>query len=178
MNSKIVIAGFGGQGIILAGKLLAYSAMLEGKEVTNFPSYGAEVRGGTCNCAVIVSDNMIASPIIDTPDILIVLNQPSKIKFESKLKENGIIILNSSIINEKTVKSNIKAYSVDATNLAATLGNTKIANMVMLGAFAKITNLIKLETIINALSEVISARNKSLIDLNKKALEEGYNLVK
>ena len=177
MITKIIIAGFGGQGIILSGKLLAYSAMLEGKEVSHFPAYGAEMRGGTCNCSVIISDKPIASPVVNYPDIALALNQPSKLKFEPKCIKNGKIIINSSLIEDKANRNDIEAYYVDATNIAEKLGSTKAANMVMLGAFLKITDLVKLDTMINALSDVISARNRTLLEINSNAIKEGYDIM-
>ena len=177
MTTKLIIAGFGGQGIILTGKLLAYSAMLENKEVTHMPSYGAEMRGGTAHCSVIISDEPIASPVVSDPDITLVFNQPSKTKFEPRLKDKGKILINNSLINEKAKRNNIDAYYIDATNLADQIGNVRCANMIMLGALAKLTNIVKLDTIINSLSEVISARNQSLIEINKKALKKGFELI-
>ena len=176
MTTKIIIAGFGGQGIILTGKLLAYSAMIENKEVTHIPSYGAEMRGGTAHCSVIISDEHIASPVVSNPDITLVFNQPSKSKFESRIKEKGKILINNSLIEEKSKRDDIDAYYIDATNLADQIGNVRSTNMVMLGALSKITGIVKLETIINSLPEVISARNQSLIDINEKALKKGFEL--
>jgi 2-oxoglutarate ferredoxin oxidoreductase subunit gamma len=176
VTTRIIIAGFGGQGIILTGKLLAYSAMIENKEVTHMPSYGAEMRGGTAHCSVIISDQPIASPVVSNPDISLVFNQPSKTKFESKIKNNGKILINDSLVKEKTKRDDIDAYYIDATNLADQIGNVRSANMVMLGALAKITNIVKLETIIDSLSKVISARNRSLIEINTKALKKGFDL--
>jgi 2-oxoglutarate ferredoxin oxidoreductase subunit gamma len=177
MTTKIIIAGFGGQGIILSGKILAYSAMMEGKEVTNFASYGAEMRGGTCNCFVVISDRAIASPVIDKPDITLVLNQPSKEKFETICKENSIILLNNSLINNKVLRADLRPYYIDATNIADKLGSVKSTNMVMLGGLIKATGIIKRDTIINILPEVISSRNKSLLEINAAALKEGYNSI-
>lgn len=176
MTTKIIIAGFGGQGIILAGKLLAYSAMIENKEVTHIPAYGAEMRGGTCNCSVIISDQPIASPVVSKPDITLIMNQPSKTKFEQKCNNNSKMFLNNSLIEEKVKRDDIKAYYVDATNLAEKSGSVKSANMIMLGALAKVTNIVKLNTLIDSLPEVISSRNKSLIDINVNALKKGYEL--
>jgi len=174
MVNKIIIAGFGGQGIILAGSLLAYTAMIEGNEVSHIPSYGAEMRGGTCNCSVVISDRLIDSPIIAKPDITLVFNQPSKDKFESRCKENGIIILNSSLIDEKVKRNDLNAYYINATNLACKIGNIKAANMVMLGALIKITNIVDIDKMIKSLKEVISKRNIALLEINEKALMSGY----
>lgn len=178
MIKKIIIAGFGGQGIILAGKLLAYAAMIEGLEVSLFPSYGAEMRGGTCNCSVIISDKKISSPIISVPDITLVLNKPSKNKFEPKIKENGVMILNSSIIEDKVSRKDVSEHYIDATNIAEKTGSIRSANMVMLGALAKATKVVQLNTLIKSLPEVVSARNKSLIDINANALKKGYDFIK
>lgn len=176
MINKIIMAGFGGQGIILSGLLLAQGAMMEGKEVTHYPAYGAEMRGGTCNCSVVISDKEIASPIVIKPDILLIFNQPSKIKFEPICASGGNILINKSLINEKSKRTDIKPFYIDATNSADKLGNAKIANMIMLGALSKITGIVKLDSLINAMPAILSARNKKLIDLNVQALKEGYDL--
>lgn len=175
MSEKIIIAGFGGQGIILSGLILAHCAMIEGKKVSHFPSYGVEMRGGTCNCSVIISDEMIPSPIVADPNILLVLNQPSKDKFEPRCRKNSIMFLNKSLITDKVSREDITGYYIDATNIANRLGNVKATNMVMLGALIKQTNIVKIDTMINELPNLITARNKSLIELNNKALFEGYN---
>lgn len=175
MIEKIMIAGFGGQGIILAGKLLAHAAMTAGKNVTHFASYGAEMRGGTCNCSVVISDKQIASPVISNADTTLVMNQPSKKKFEPLCVENGNILINSSLIDEKVNRKDLKGYYIDATHIAEELGSVRSANMVILGAYLKISNIVPIETLINSLNSVISARNKSLIEINKKAIETGYN---
>lgn len=176
MTRKIIIAGFGGQGIILSGKLLAYCAMIENKEVTHIPSYGPEMRGGTCNCSVIISDEPIASPIIINSDITLIMNQQSKNKFEEKCKKDSIIFINSSLIEEKVKRKDLKAYYVDATNLAEKSGSVKSANMIMLGALAKATDIVKLNTLIDSLPKIISSRNKALIDINANALKKGHEL--
>jgi 2-oxoglutarate ferredoxin oxidoreductase subunit gamma len=177
MTNKIILAGFGGQGVIFAGKLLSYAAMKDGLDVSAFPSYGAEMRGGTCNTSVIISDAGIPSPIVAHPDTALILNTPSKIKFEDKVKKDGVMLMNSSLINEKPKRSDIKNYSIDASGIADRLGNIRSANMVMIGALAKVTGLVKLETLIASLAETISARNKALIEINTKALKAGYESV-
>ena len=177
MTNKIIIAGFGGQGIILSGLLLAYSAMMEGKEVTHFPSYGAEMRGGTCNCSVVISDEKIASPLVSSPDICLIFNQPSKKKFENRCQKNGLLLLNSSLIDEECKRDDINSVYIDATNTASEMGNLKVANMIMLGAFIKKTNIISKETLIAALPKAISARNQSLIEINIQAIDKGYESI-
>jgi len=176
MINKIIMAGFGGQGIILSGLLLAQAALLEGNEVTHYPAYGAEMRGGTCNCSVVISDKEIASPIVNKPDILLVFNQPSKIKFEPMCSSGAKILINKSLINEEAKRNDINPFYIDATNTADKLGNTKIANMIMLGSLSKITGIVKLQSLIDAMPAILSARNKKLIDLNVLALKEGYGL--
>jgi len=177
MSNKIILSGFGGQGIIVAGKLLAYAAMKEGKEVTHFPSYGAEMRGGTCNCAVIISDKPIPSPIFSNPDIAIVLNKPSKIKYESKINKNGKIIINSSLVEEKACRTDVECFYVEASKIAEETGSVKAANMSVLGAFAKSTSLVKLESLIGSLKDVFPNITDKLLEINTKALTKGFELV-
>jgi 2-oxoglutarate ferredoxin oxidoreductase subunit gamma len=177
MLNKIFMAGFGGQGVIVGAKLLAYAAMKEGKEVTHFPSYGAEMRGGTCNCAVVISDKPIASPVFSNPDIAIVLNKPSKIKYETEVVKNGNIIINSSLVDEKTCRNDVKCSYVPASEIAEKLGSVKITNMVVLGSVAKMTSIVKLESLIESLKEVFPNINEKLLDLNTKALKQGYDAV-
>ncbi|OHD07184.1 MAG: 2-oxoacid:ferredoxin oxidoreductase subunit gamma [Spirochaetes bacterium GWC1_27_15] len=176
MLSKIILAGFGGQGIIVAGKLLASAAMKLGKNVTHFPSYGAEMRGGTCNCSVVISDKQISSPIINEPDVAIVLNKPSKDKYEPKCKTNGMLILNKSLIKDETKRTDLKVGYIDASEIAERIGNSKVANMVILGAFAKITSLVNINSLIDSLKDVFPTMPDKLLDLNIKALQEGFNL--
>ena len=175
MINKIIIAGFGGQGIIIAGKILATAAMNENKEVTFFPSYGAEMRGGTCNCSVIISDKKIASPIISNPDTLLLFNKPSMDKFEKFCKKDSIVIYNSSLIQEKSKKDDIKTFYIDASNIADKNGNIKAANMVMLGAFAKITNLVKIDSLIDSIKENFKTLKEDIVKININSLKLGYN---
>ena len=177
MQSKIMIAGFGGQGVIAAGKLLAYAAMKEHKDVTHFPSYGAEMRGGTCNCSVIVSDNKIANPIIDHPDIAIILNKPSKDKFEKTIKKDGLIIINKTLSDTPLERDDITGKFVEASKIAEDIGNIRATNMVILGAFSKTTGIIQLDSLINSLKEVFPNFNDKLLDLNIKALKAGFEAV-
>lgn len=174
MHNRIMLAGFGGQGIILAGKILAHAAMIEGKEVSHFPSYGAEMRGGTCNCAVIVSEKLISSPMVIHPDILLAMNGPSYTKFLSKCGGGALVIVNSSLVSDTGKRTDVREASVDATRIAEELGNVRAANMVMLGAFVKHSGLLSLESMIEAMKQNVSSRNSALIDLNRRALESGY----
>ncbi len=177
MITKIIIAGFGGQGVIAAGKTLAYAAMKENKEVTYFPSYGAEMRGGTCNCSVIISDDKIANPIIDSPDIAIILNKPSKDKFEKSVKKGGIILINKTLVDEVLHRDDIEGKFVEATKIAEDTGSLKATNMVVLGAFSKISRIIKLDSLISSLKDVFPNFNDKLMDLNVKALKNGFDSI-
>ncbi len=176
MYKDVIIAGFGGQGVLLIGNLLALAAMEEGYEVTFMPVYGVEMRGGTANCTVIIADEEIASPIIQYPESLIIMNQPSLEKFQPKLKDNGIQVINSSMVDEKLVEKNrVKSYLVPANDIADKIGNMRCANMVALGAWMRITEIIPLERIINTLEEHMP--KKDLIEINKKAIFEGVNYI-
>lgn len=173
MKEEIILAGFGGQGIMLMGKLISYAGMKEGKEVSWMPSYGPEMRGGTANCTVIVSDKLIPSPMTTQPDSIIVMNLPSFDKFLPQVKSGGTVFLNSTLIEEDVKRDDIKVIKIPANEIANQLGNSKIANMVMLGSYLEVKDVIKLKTVKNSLESVLSARNQDLIDLNIKALEKG-----
>ncbi len=173
MNEEIIMAGFGGQGIMLMGKLLTYAGMKEDKEVSWMPSYGPEMRGGTANCTVIISDKRIPSPMSSKPDSIIVMNLPSLDKFLPKVKSGGTVFMNSSLIAEEVTRDDVKVIKVPANEMANEIGNSKIANMVMLGSFVEEKNIVKPETVKESLEKVLSARNQKLIDLNVKALEKG-----
>ncbi len=177
MHEGIIFAGFGGQVVILAGKLVCIAAMREGKQVSHIPSYGAEMRGGTANCSVIVSDEEIASPIIHRPSICIVLNKPSLFKFEEHLKEGGLLIYNSSLIDLEPSRKDIKAVPVQANDLAHEAGSSRTANMVALGLLLKLQpEIASLESAIAALDEAVSVRHRSLNAVNIKALKLGFTL--
>ncbi|SDN47025.1 2-oxoglutarate ferredoxin oxidoreductase subunit gamma [Desulfonauticus submarinus] len=170
----VIIAGFGGQGVMLIGNLLAYAAMEENLNVTYIPVYGPEMRGGTANCTVVISEEDIGSPIIFNPISLIVMNRPSLDKFQPRLQDNGILILNSSLIEtELADKDRLKAYPVPANEIADKLGNIKMANMVALGAYIQATQILPLSAVQNALESVISSHYAHLIPHNAKALEAG-----
>ncbi len=177
MIKSVIIAGFGGQGIMLMGKIIAEAAMFEGLNVTWLPSYGPEMRGGTANCTVIIGDEPIGSPVVDSPDVVVAMNIPSMIKFEEVLKKDGIMLINSSVIDREPTRKDIKVYKIDANKIADMVGNAKVLNMVTLGAFAKITGFIKIEAIGKALEETFASKNKKLVDLNLQAVENGMKLV-
>ncbi|MFW6129411.1 MAG: 2-oxoacid:acceptor oxidoreductase family protein [Candidatus Aminicenantaceae bacterium] len=177
MLQEMVFAGFGGQGVLSMGTLLAYAAMKEGKEVSWMPSYGPEMRGGTANCMVNISDKLISSPIVTEYDIAVVFNQPSLDKFEPKVKKGGILIWESSTIKNPPTRTDITIYPIPAIDMATNeLKNVKVMNMLVLGALVKINQIVKKESIIIALKETLPERHHHLIPLNEKAIEMGMNL--
>ena len=170
MKTEIIIAGFGGQGVLSMGKILAYSGMLEGKEVTWMPAYGPEQRGGTANVTVIVSDERISSPILSKYDVAIVLNQPSLDKFMPKLKPGGMLIYDGVGI--------ITVYRIDAMDKAAEMKNAKVFNMIILGALLKACPIVSTEGLQKALFKTLPERHHHLIPLNMQAVEEGRKMIK
>ena len=178
MLEEIIIAGFGGQGVLSMGQTLAYSAMVEGKDVSWMPSYGPEMRGGTANCITIVADSPISSPIINNFDTAIVLNQPSMEKFESRVKPGGIIVYESTNIIHSSERKDIEIYAIPAVDEANKLNNVKVANMIMLGAYLAKKPIIKFDSIIEALKKVLPERYHNLLPLNRQALEAGQELMK
>ena len=174
--SKFLLAGFGGQGILFSGKLLAKLGMSAGKEVSWLPSYGPEMRGGTANCSVIIDDEMIGSPLVTTPDILVAFNLPSLEKFENKVVKNGLIFIDSSLINKKSSRDDVKAYYVPATELASENNLSGLANVIMIGKLIKETKLFDYEYVENMLTSSVPKSKPHLAELNKKALSIGYSL--
>jgi len=172
-HTKIIIAGFGGQGVVLAGNILARASVMEDKHVTGMVSYGAEMRGGTANSTVIISDKKIASPFVVTPDVAIILNQPSMDKFEPSIIKNGLAVINTSLVSQPGTRDDIDRVSIEASDIANSLGNTRTANIVMLGAFIKKTNLLKPESIIKAIEELFLTKSPVLVEVNIKAFNAG-----
>ncbi|MFC1904177.1 2-oxoacid:acceptor oxidoreductase family protein [Chloroflexota bacterium] len=175
MLVKTIIAGFGGQGILSMGLNLAQAAMLEGKYVTYLPSYGAEVRGGTANCTVAISDEEIASPVASSPDFVIAMNLPSLVRFQNHVQSGGLLLINSSLIETEIIRSDIEIVSVPANSIAENLGNPKSANMVMLGAFVKKSKLVSADSVIKGLKDALKNK-RGFIAINKEALTAGYDL--
>ena len=174
---QILVAGFGGQGIVSAGKMLAYAGMKEGKHVISLPSYGPEMRGGTANCSVIISKREIASPFISHPDTLIVMNQASLDKFSERVLKDGLIIINSTLVSvDKNIKTRAKVLEIPANRIAVELGNLKVANMIVLGAFARETGEVKLDFLKIALEKILPSRRHNLIPINVKALDRGFKI--
>jgi 2-oxoglutarate ferredoxin oxidoreductase subunit gamma len=178
MLKEMIFAGFGGQGVLSMGTLLAYAAMKEGKEVSWMPSYGPEMRGGTANCIVNISDQAISSPIVSEYDVAVVLNQPSLRKFESRVKEGGFLIWESTNIKTPPTRTDIDIYPVPAVDKATNeLKNVRVMNMLLLGALTKINKIVKKESLMIALNETLPERHHHLIPLNEKAIEIGMSLV-
>ena len=177
MKAEIIIAGFVGQGVLSMGKILAYSGLMEDKEVTWMPAYGPEQRGGTANVTVIVSDDRISSPILSHYDVAIVLNQPSLDKFEPKIKPGGILIYDGfGIINAPTRKD-INVYRIDAMDKAAELKNSKVFNMIVLGGLLKVCPIVSTEGLNKALFKTLPERHHNLIPLNMQAVDEGMKII-
>ncbi|MFC2149375.1 2-oxoacid:acceptor oxidoreductase family protein [Candidatus Auribacterota bacterium] len=176
MKEEIIISGFGGQGILLAGKVLADAAMREGKNVMYMPSYGAEVRGGTAFCYVIISDRDIPSPVVSNPDTAIILNEPSKLRFEGKIKRGGLMLLNTSMTDDEHRRDDIDYICTGASEKAKEMGNERAANMILLGAYSGRKNMISIDALINSFNEMYGHhhKKKELFILNEKALREGW----
>lgn len=178
MTEEIIIAGFGGQGVLLAGKLLCVAAMRQGREVSHIPSYGAEMRGGTANCSVVISDEDIASPVIERPGVVIALNGPSLAKFEDRVRPGGLLIWNSSLVKNPPTRKDLVLVPLDATALSLAEGTERGANMAAVGALLKLKpDLVGLDAVEEALDEVISARNKKHNPVNIRILHAGQNAV-
>jgi len=173
MQQEVIIAGFGGQGVLFAGQLLSYTALDEGKEVTWFPSYGPEMRGGTANCTVVVSDEEIGSPLVNRPTAVLAMNLPSLEKFENLVKEGGVLVVNASMVNREVQRNDIKIVSIPANEIAMELGSERATNMVMLGALLGNLDLLSLEAVGAALDRHLPERHKKLLPLNKEALRRG-----
>lgn len=179
METKIIISGFGGQGILSAGMILCHGAMFAGKYPTFFPSYGAEQRGGTSNCTVIIDDHEVASPVTQSPDIVVCFNQPSLNKFESWLVPNGVLLYNSSLVNTPPKRKDIKIYHIDANQIAFELGDPRFVNVIMLGALISITNLYDFKYLLKGIEKFFAEKNNhKLVAPNQKAAEVGFNHMK
>lgn len=177
MKEEIIIAGFGGQGVLSMGKILAYSGLMEGKEVTWMPSYGPEQRGGTANVTVILSDDPISSPILNEYDIAIILNQPSLDKFESKVKPGGILIYDGYGIHSEIKRKDIQVYRVDAMDAAAEMNNAKAFNMLILGGLLKVVPMVKMENVLLGLKKSLPERHHNLIPMNEAAILKGMEII-
>ena len=177
MKHEIIIAGFGGQGVLSMGKILAYSGLMEDKEVTWMPAYGPEQRGGTANVTVIVSDQRISSPVLSKYDVAIVLNQPSLDKFEPRVKPGGILIYDGNGIAAPPSRTDIKVYRMDAMDKAAEMKNAKVFNMIVLGGLLKVCPVVSTEGLNKALFKTLPERYHNLIPLNMEAVEQGKQII-
>jgi 2-oxoglutarate ferredoxin oxidoreductase, gamma subunit (EC 1.2.7.3) len=172
---EVIIAGFGGQGILSAGRLIAYAGMLDGREVSFFPSYGPEMRGGTANCMVVVSDQPIASPVLNSCTALIVMNNPSLEKFESYLKKDGVLITDSSMVHQKPTRNDIRFFGLPATMMASEAGNKTLSNIYLVGKLIKETGIVTPENFEKALYSVLPQRKHHMIPEEMEALRAGMN---
>jgi len=176
LYENVIIAGFGGQGVLFIGRLLAYAAMKEGRNVTWIPSYGPEMRGGTANCTVVISDEVIGSPVITSPYALIVMNNPSLDAFEPRLKTSGLLIINSSLITRGTKRNDVTVVKAPANKIAFEIGSDRAANMVLLGVYIARTKVVTKGNILAALQKVLGEKKKQLFEINKTAFEKGIEI--
>lgn len=176
LYENVIVAGFGGQGVLFIGRLLAYAAMKEGRNVTWIPSYGPEMRGGTANCTVVISNEVIGSPVITSPNALIVMNNPSLDTFEPRLKTGGLLIMNSSLITREAKRNDVRVIKVPANKTASELGNDRAANMVMLGAYIAHKKVVTKENILEALKKYLGEKKMALFETNKAVLEKGIEI--
>jgi 2-oxoglutarate ferredoxin oxidoreductase subunit gamma len=177
MTEEIIIAGFGGQGVLSMGKILAYSGIMQEKEVSWFPSYGPEMRGGTANVTVIISDERVSSPVLNEYDTAILLNQQSIDKFEHKVKKGGLLLYDGNGISRHPDRKDINIYRVDAADESARMATTKTFNMIVLGGYLKIKPIVKMENVIKGLQKSLPARYHNLIPINEQAIQRGMEIV-
>lgn len=175
MLINTIFSGFGGQGVLSMGYIFAYAAMVDGRNTTYLPSYGAEVRGGTANCTVAISDEEIASPVASSPEFVVVMNNPSLFRFQNVVQSGGIMFLNSSMIESRPIRGDIELFEIPANDIAKGLGNERVMNTVMLGFFIKKTGLVSPDSVGKALEDTFSPRGKAMVTLNKRAFTEGLN---
>ena len=176
-EKSLIAAGFGGQGLMVLGQLIAYSGMHEGYNVTWIPSYGPEMRGGTANCSVIVSENQIGSPVVPEADFVVVMNQPSLVKFEPMVKKGGILFYNSDLVKLENKREDIKIYPIPANSIAIELGNDKVANIVMFGALVTAGNMVKEESALLMLDDKLGKKKPEFIPMNRSAFQKGKEIV-
>ncbi len=177
MTEELIIAGFGGQGVLSMGKILAYSGIMDNKEVTWFPSYGPEMRGGTANVTVIVSDSRISSPVLSEYDTAIILNQQSMDKFENKVKPGGVLLYDPNGIIKPPTRTDIQVYKVEGTVTAVEMGNPRVFNMIIVGGYLKVRPIVSLDNVQKGLEKSLPARYHNLIPLNIEAIKKGQEIV-
>ena len=176
MTKEFIFAGFGGQGMLLIGKFLAMACMMDGKHVSWLPSYGPEMRGGTANCSVIISDDPVASPLVDKADVIIAMNEPSLDKFESRVRPGGLLVINSSIIDRKSVRDDIDVVYCDAQHIAEAVNNPKGANVAILGAMLEKCKIVSVERMVEAIRIELGERKAKFLEGNRKALIAGMQI--
>ena len=178
MIVKTIFSGFGGQGVLMMGVSLANSAMNKGYHVTYLPAYGAEMRGGTANCTVALGDEEIASPVASEPNYLIVMNAPSLFSFQNRVTSGGVIFLNSSIIKDRPNRKDVKVFCIPCTDIALELGNSRVANIIMMGAFIKKSGVVSPDIYLKSLESIMGSKKKSLAEVNRKAFAVGFDYIK
>ena len=177
MNKEMIFAGFGGQGVMLMGQILAYAGMLEGQQVSWFPAYGPEMRGGTANCSIIIGDEPVGTPIVTEPSVVVAMNLPSLDKFEPMLHADGTLLINSSLIDRKPHRTDIKTYYVPCNDIAQELGNLKVANMVMVGAIIAASGVVNIDSVISVLAKKIFKNKPKVMPINEQAIRRGLECV-
>ncbi len=177
MQKEVIISGFGGQGVLFAGQLLTYAAMEQGLEVTWFPSYGPEMRGGTANCTVVIADEEIGSPLVRNPTAAIVMNRPSLDKYEPLIRPSGVLVVNTSMVDREPTRTDIKIVMVPGNEIAERLGDRRMTNMVLIGSLLANLDLLPKEALVKALQEHLPARRQNLVSANIQAISEGMSFV-
>ena len=177
MNKEMIFAGFGGQGVMLMGQILAYAGMLEGQQVSWFPAYGPEMRGGTANCSIIIGDEPVGTPIVTEPSVVVAMNLPSLDKFEPMLPVGGTLLINSSLIDRKPHRTDVKAHYVPCNDIAQELGNLKVANMVMVGAIIAASGVVNIDSVITVLAKKIFKNKPKVMPINEQAIRRGLECV-
>jgi 2-oxoglutarate ferredoxin oxidoreductase subunit gamma len=177
MNKEMIFSGFGGQGIMLMGQIVAYAGMMEGQQVSWFPAYGPEMRGGTANCSVIIGDEPVGTPIVTEPGVIVAMNLPSLDKFEPMLTAGGALLINSSLIERGPHRTDVKSFLVPCNDIAKELGNPKVANMVMVGAIVAASGAVSIESVINILAKKIFKNKPQVMPLNEQAIRRGVECI-
>ena len=177
MNKEMIFAGFGGQGVMLMGQILAYAGMLEGQQVSWFPAYGPEMRGGTANCSIIIGDEPVGTPIVTEPSVVVAMNLPSLDKFEPMLHADGTLLINSSLIDRKPHRTDVKTHYVPCNDIAQELGNLKVANMVMVGAIIAASGVVDIDSVISVLAKKIFKNKPKVMPINEQAIRRGLECI-
>ena len=177
MNKEMIFAGFGGQGVMLMGQILAYAGMMEGQQVSWFPAYGPEMRGGTANCSVIIGDEPVGTPIVTDPAVIVAMNLPSLDKFEPLLSVGGTLLINSSLIERGPHRTDVKTLLIPCNDIAKELGNLKVANMVMVGAIIAASGVVSIDSVVNVLAKKIFKNKPQVMPINEQAIRRGMACV-